>query len=111
MAFDVITPANLGRGAITTEVTTFYTVDTLERVIVKTIDIANTGASSLTITLYLVPNGGAPNNSNALIPTVRIKGNTIFQWCGSQILEVGDTIQAVASANGLSIHISGGRCS
>ena len=110
MAFDIITPANLGRGAVTTGITIFYTVSALERVIVKTIDIANTNTVGLTVTVYLVPNGGSPINSTTLIPSVTLKSKEMFQWSGAQVLNAGDTIQAVSSISGATLNISGGVC-
>lgn len=110
MAFDIITPSQLGRGAINTSATVFYTVDNLERAIVKSIDIANTNASPVSVTVYLVPSTSSPAVSNTLLPSVTINGNTIFSWCGAQVLNAGDTIRAVASQTGATIHISGGSC-
>ena len=110
MAFDVITPSQLGRGAITTGTTTFYTVGSLNRTIVKTIDIANTNSSSITVTVYLVPSGGSASAANALVPGVTLTANRMFQWTGAQVIVEGDTIQAIASTTGVAINISGGEC-
>lgn len=110
MAFDVITPSSLGRGAITTGVTTFYTVPSLTRAILKTIDLCNTNATATTITVYLVPSGGTAEDATTLVPTVSVNANKMFQWTGAQILNTGDTIQAVASATGTTINASGGEC-
>jgi len=110
MAFDIITPTNLGRGPVLASTTTFYTVSSLERVIVKTIDICNTGGSPLNVTVYLVPSGQSAATGNTIIPNIVIAANFLFQWCGAQVLNEGDTIQAVASATGTTINISGGCC-
>lgn len=110
MAFDVITPAKLGRGAIgvSPTVTTFTTVPTLQRDIVKTIDIANTTAASINVTVYLVESGGTAGASNTLIPNITVSAYGMLQWSGAQVLNSGDTIQATASASGTTINISGG---
>lgn len=112
MDFRRITPAKLGRGAIgtTPTVTTFYTVPTLKRAIVKTMDICNTTAAALTVTVYLVESGGSPGAANTLVPGVTVAANGMFQWSGSQILNAGDTIQATASGAGCTINVSGGEC-
>lgn len=113
MAFDVIIPAKLGRGNVSTTptVTTFYTVGSLNRTIVKSIDLCNTGATPLTVTVYLVPSGGSPGADNTLIPGITIGAYSMFQWSGAQVLNEGDTIRGVASASGITINISGGECS
>lgn len=110
MAFDLITPAFLGRTAISVSPTvdTVYTAPVLTRTLVKDIDIANTSAVAIDVTLYLVPSGGAPSNSNTLIPAVTIPANGMFQWCGTQILNAGDSIRVTASALGATVHVSGG---
>lgn len=108
MAFDTyLTPAKLGRGAIGTSVSTFYTVPALTRSFVKNIDICNTTSGSLTVTLYLVESGGTAGAANTLIPTVSISPNGMFQWAGTQILNAGDTIQAIASGAGCTLNASG----
>lgn len=112
MAFRYITPTKLGRGALATTptLTTVYTVPTLTRTIVKTIDLANTTAGGLTVTVYLVESGGTAGASNTLIPTMAIPANGVIQWTGAQVLNAGDSIQANASASGVTINCSGGEC-
>lgn len=110
MAFDgTLTPTKLGRGAIDTSpaVTTFYTVPTLTRALVTDIDICNTTAGALTVTVYLVESGGTPGAANTLIPGVTVSPNGMFTWNGLQILNAGDTIQATASGAGCTANISG----
>ena len=107
MAFDVITPAQMGRGAITAVTATFYTVGSLTRSILKTIDICNTTISSKRVTVYLVPSGGSASDSTTLIGNVLIPAYGVFQWAGSQVLNTGDTIRAVASSTGCTLNASG----
>lgn len=113
MAFDVIVPSKLGQGAVSTTptVTTFYTVGSLTRTIVKAIDLCNTGSTPLSVTVYLVPSGGAHGAANTLIPEITIGAFAMFQWTGAQVLNEWDTIRAVASGSGITINISGGECS
>jgi hypothetical protein len=112
VAYDLITPVKLGRGAISTSPTvdTIYTVPSLARAIVKDIDISNTTGGPLTVTVYLVESGGSPGASNTLIPTISIAANTAFQWIGTQILNAGDSLRTTASGAGLTINASGAEC-
>lgn len=112
MAFDLITPANLGRGAIpaTPTIGTLYTVPVLTRTILKSLDIANTTGSNKAVTVHLVPSGGSPSAANMLIPGTVVTPLGMLQWTGAQVLNAGDSIQAVADAAGCSIHASGGEC-
>ena len=110
MAFSSITPVKLGRGAVDTTptLTTVYTVPTLTRAIVKTIDLCNTTAAALTVTVYLVESGGTAGAANTIIPGVTVSANGVFQWTGTQVLNAGDKIQATASGAGITINASGG---
>lgn len=112
MAFDSITPVKLGRGAISTTPTvdTIYTVPTLTRAIVKDIDLSNTGATSIQVTVYLVQSGGSPGTSNELIPNMTVPAYGMIQWTGSQVLNAGDSIRTTASASGVTINASGAEC-
>jgi hypothetical protein len=109
MAYDVITPIQMGRGSIPVATGTFYTVEAKTRSLLKDIDIANNSAAIVNVTVYLVPSGGVAGAANILIPAVNVFANGMFQWSGIQVLEEGDTIQATASATGTSINISGGK--
>ena len=102
MAFDVITPTRLARTAIPTSTTVVYTVPVLTRTMVKDIDICNTSTSGITVAVYL--------GSVMLVPSVTIKRNGYYQWTGSQMLDPGETISAVADIAGATLHISGGEC-
>jgi hypothetical protein len=99
----------MGRGNLATapSLTTVYPVPNATRALVKCIDLANTTAAPLTVTVYLVPFGGTAGSDNALLPTVTVNGNTSLQWTGIQVLNDGDSIQASASATGMTINVSG----
>lgn len=105
-----ITPKKLAQAAIGVTVSTIYTVPSSPVTItyVKDIDICNTNATTTTATVYLVPSGGTAGTGNTLVPTVSIPPNGMFQWIGTQILNIGDTIQVIASATGTTINVSGG---
>lgn len=109
MAFDVITPVKLGRGALATSpsLTTVYTTPALTRAIVKCIEVCNTTSGALTLNIYLVESGGTAGASNQLISALSIAANSTFQWTGTQVLNTGDLIQANGSGSGLTINASG----
>ena len=98
----------LAQGAIGTGSGTLaYTVPTGFKADVIDICIANTASGSLTCALHLVPVGVAVGVSNMLFPTVSIAGNTVLQWTGVQTLNADDFIQAIGSASGLTMNITG----
>lgn len=102
----------MAQGAIAaTPGTLAYTVPSGRKFVyeakVTCIDIANTTGGALSISLYLVPVGGTPSASNMLLPAVSIAANTALQWKGEQVLNAGDFIQAIGSATGLTMNISG----
>lgn len=108
MPFNVVTPIQMGRGSIGTSLSTFNTVAANTRSLLKDIDIANNGTSPVAVTVYLVPAGDVAGAANILIPDIEILQKGMFQWSGIQVLNEGDTIQAIASAINASINISGG---
>ena len=109
MAYQTVTPAQLGQAAIGVAVSTLYTVGAATRAILKDIDIANSAASDVQVTVYLVPSGGTPQApGNVLVPGVTVPKSGQYQWTGTQILPTGATIQVVASATGCTITASGG---
>lgn len=108
MAFYDITPLKLGQAAATTNATTLYTTPVDTRTFVKDIDIVNTSATPLTFDIYFVPVAGTAGTDNALFYQQIINPKQNIQWCGSQILNAGETIQIKASASGINIFASGG---
>lgn len=110
MAYDTITPARFGAAelAVSPSFTTIRTTPSLARDILKSIDIANNNATPAVVSVYLVPSGGTPGDSNRLIPAVVIPANTIFQWTGSQVVDEGGTMRATSSVPGVTLTASGG---
>ena len=107
MAFDVITPTKLGQAAITTGVTTLYTVPASTRTFLKEFRIANTTAAAINVRVFLVPSAGSAGTSNAFIYDIAVPANNALQYDGVQIMNAGDTIQIQAAAVGLTITASG----
>lgn len=108
MAFQNITPIQLGQTAITTGYTTIYTAPANTRTYVKDINICNTTGISCTVTVCLVPNLGSAGTGNALIYNLTLFGSDLYRWQGVQIMNEGDTLQVKASATGATITVSGG---
>jgi hypothetical protein len=107
MAFDVITPTKLGQAAITTGVTTLYTVPASTRTLLKEFSIANTTGASINVRVFLVPVAGSAATTNAFLYDVPVPNNNALQYNGVQIMNAGETIQIQAASAGLTISASG----
>lgn len=109
MAYQTVTPAQLGQAAIGIALSTIYTAGAATRGILKDIDVANSAVADIQVTVYLVPSGGTPQApGNVLVPGVTVPKSGQYQWTGTQILLTGATIQVIASALGGTITASGG---
>jgi hypothetical protein len=107
--FQSVVPAKMGQGIISSGLVKLYTTPAATRSLLKDIDVSNQGASGVTVTVYVVPNGSTPGPGNVLIPGIALPANSILQWTGTQIMVTGDSIQAVASGGGpVSMTASGG---
>ena len=98
MAYQTVTPLQLGQAVASTSATTLYTVPSSTRTYIKNIDIVNTSATTSTFDIYLVPSAGTAGVSNALFYQQTVQPKANIQWQGSQILNAGATIQIKASA-------------
>ena len=107
MAFQNITPANLGQSAITTGVTTIYTVPASTVALLKEFNVANTTAGAINVRVFLVPSAGVAGTGNAFLYDVSVPANNSLQYNGIQVLPAGATIQVQAAATGLTITASG----
>lgn len=107
MAFDVITPTKLGQSAITTGVTTLYTVPASTRTLLKELSIANTTGAAINVRVFLVPSAGSAGTSTAFLYDVAVPANNTLQYDGVQVMNAGETIQVQAASAGLTITASG----
>jgi hypothetical protein len=107
MAFQNITPAKLGQAAITTGVTTLYTVPASTRTLLKEFSIANTTGADIDVRVFLVPAAGTAGTGNAFIYDVPVPTANALQYNGVQVMNAGETIQIQAAATGLTITASG----
>ena len=110
MAFDVITPVKLGQAAITTGVTTLYTVPASTRTLLKEFSIANTTGADIDVRVFLVPAAGTAGTGNAFLYDVPVPTANALQYNGVQVMNAGETIQIQAAATGLTITASGAEC-
>ena len=107
MAFQNITPTKLGQAAITTGVTTLYTVPASTRTLLKEFSIANTTGAAINVRVFLVPSAGAAGTGNAFLYDVAVPANNALQYNGVQVMNAGETIQVQAASAGLTITASG----
>jgi hypothetical protein len=107
MAFQNISPVKLGFAAITTGVTTLYTVPANTRTLVKELSIANTTGADIDVRVFFVPSAGTAGTGNAFLYDIPVLTANALQYNGVQVLNAGDTIQIQAAATGLTIHASG----
>jgi len=104
-----LTPVKMGQAAVGTGAgTLIYTAPTGITSLIKCLDACNTTTGALTLSVYLVPSGGAVATSNALVYGISIPASSVYQWTGTQCITAGGFIRAVASGVGLTINISGG---
>lgn len=108
MAYQNITGKRLGQSGLTTSYATLYTTPPNVRTYVREFDICNTTSSSITVYVSLVVKGESVGTGNAIFYNAAVPAYSTLQWCGVQILDAGDTIQAKASATGCTVTISGG---
>ena len=98
----------LGNANMTASYTTLYTVPSLTRTYVKDINICNVTANKHKAYVHLVPSGGTPDITNAIVYNFRIDGGAIYNWRGLAIIDEGGTIQVKAdTVDKLCVYISG----
>ncbi len=82
-----------------------YTTPANTRTLIKKLTFTNHGAAAVTVTVHLVPSGGAANNQNMIwnavtVPAPGVAANPTRECFEAEnhVLEPGDTLQALASA-------------
>jgi hypothetical protein len=92
---------------------TQYTAPGGVNTIIDKFTATNTTGSTITLTVYLVPNGSTAGASNELLNATSIASGATFisTEMQNQILNSGDSIAVIASATGLMIRASGRECS
>jgi hypothetical protein len=84
---------------LTASAATYYTVTAPSvKTIVKEMTFCNTdAATSYTFTLHVVPSGGSASDANMEFKTVTLQPSETKIFGRTDIMEVGSTIQALAS--------------
>jgi hypothetical protein len=67
----------------------------------------NTGGANATLTVHLVPSGGAAGAANAFTKTIAPGASWPFPELVGHVLEAGDAISTIASVATVSIRASG----
>ena len=93
---------------LSTSSASLYVVPAGRTGVVKQIILNNTGATALTVTANLVPNGASVTPSNQIISQLSIAGFSQIIWAADLPLSPGDSVHLVASgATGVTATISG----
>jgi len=98
MAFTTVQYLKLVQVAVVAAQTTQYTVPASRQDVIKSFEVCNTTAGSLTFTMNLVPNGGTAGTGNQILSAVTIPGNQTLHWTGTQVMNAGDFISTAASS-------------
>lgn len=96
-----ITPVQLIAPQQLTNAAAIYYTSTNIKTRVDKMSLTNVDTNPHTVTMYLVPNAGSPGVTNTITKTRSIAAGTTWNspdFVG-QILNAGDTIQALADAN------------
>lgn len=106
--FQNIVGKKIGSGVAGTSYSTLYTAPDLTRTYIKDINVCNVTANNHNGYLHIVPSGGSPTISNAIMYNYLVNGHDIYNWRGLAIMNAGDTIQVKADvADCLAFYISG----
>lgn len=102
MAANTIVPGQLQPGIqLTTAAVAIVTCGVNAQNIVKRAVFTNLTGGAVTITVYVVPSGGSPGSTNTILGAYSIAANLSYvaNELSNAVLNAGDTIQALASAN------------
>lgn len=77
-----------------------YTCPAATQIIVRHVVLTNTTAGAITVTAYIIPNGGSVTDAGKILDAFSIAGHTAYTSpeFGGVVLKSGDTIQCFASA-------------
>jgi len=93
------TVKKLFRGNVGTSAADVYTVPSATVAVITNIVLTNTTSNVLTGTVKL--------GTHDVLSSVTVPANGIFAFDLKQVLEASDTLNAVGSAAGLKLHVSG----
>lgn len=107
MAFTTVQYIRLFQAAIVAAQTTQYTTPAARQDVIKDMEICNTTAGALTVTVNVVPSGGSASTANQILPAVSIPANQTLHWTGTIVMNAGDFISTAASSTGITMTVSG----
>lgn len=86
---------------LTTSAVTQYTAPGLTKAVIKKVTVTNTTGGAQSVTLYLIPSGGSAGDAstNTIAATVPANSGVELYLAENHVLETGDFVQALASAN------------
>ena len=70
--------------------------------------MCNTTGAAIQVYVHIVPPSGTAGTGNALYYNFTIPANTTWAWQGTQVLITSASLQAKASATGVTLTASGG---
>lgn len=97
-----VSPAVLSAGSqITTAAVAYISAPANAQYVVKRAVFSNVTSGAVTITVYRVPGAGTPGATNTIIDgrPVAAFGTDLAPELSNMVLNAGDTIQCLASAN------------
>jgi hypothetical protein len=96
----VYTPKRLAQSSpVGTADTTIYTVPGGRLAIVKQLMISNTGVGSISVSVSIVPLGGAAGPTNRIITDAVLSGKSVLVFDLSQVMTTGDFISVKTSVS------------
>lgn len=98
---------SLWDGEAPTSITTEYTVPGATTTRLTEIWAANNSGATRTLSINIVPSGGASGNGNLLIPAMDVPIGTPLIIALNSYLDTGDFIRVLASGANVAVKISG----
>jgi len=104
-----VTPKPLAQGVLlAASAGTIYTTPASTTATVRSMTFCNTDTVSRTITVYLVPSGGAIGDASTILKTLSILANETIIDDTLRVLATGDFISALSdAANKVSMRVDG----
>lgn len=95
----------------TTSDATVYTVSAATTCVVKSGSLTNTGGSAITVSLSVIPAGGAVDGTHKVLSGLSIAAGDTFplkDYIGEMCLGPGDSVHVIAStANAINVLLTG----
>jgi len=106
-----MTPQVLASGYLTTADAAVYTVAASSSAKIATAVLCNTTSAAVTVSVSVIPSGGAVGNAHRIINSYTINGNdslSLNQYLAGQMMTAGDFVSGVAgTANAVVMVLTG----